>query len=379
MNIRLFSRITLRKILLVTQFAFSMIFIISIILVFRQLNYMINAQMGFDREVVFNISLNGQNFERVKSQYSQIPEVISISGASHYPGIGNIWPVQYRVKKEDEKVDGDYFSVDASYLSTMGIKLIAGRNFPENMNTKPEKFVIVNEKALNRLKLGTPAEAIGKSMILGDSTLVEIIGVVEDYKYAALFLNLRPMALRVNPEKYRWIVLRLDSRNMAATVNKLKTEWKKIDKIHPMEGDFLDAQIRQYYTFFEDVLDTVGFTSLLVVVIASLGLLGMATYSIQTKIKEIAVRKVQGAQPPGIVWFISRSYLWLLLIAAIIAMPIAYLGNNIWFRFMAFHVSFGIGTLISGVIIVMLVSMLTIASQTLRAARTNAAEILKYE
>jgi putative ABC transport system permease protein len=378
-NIRLFSRITLRKILLVTQFTFSMIFIITIILVLRQMNFMMNSKLGFDRDVIYNIHLNGQNFDRVKNEYSQIPEVSGISGVSHIPGTGNIWGVKYRAKKEDEKIDGDYFSVDANYISTMGIKLVAGKNFSTNMNVKNESFVILNEKAVERMKLGSSAEAIGKTIILDDSTNVEVIGVVENYKYAALFLNLRPMSLRVKPEQFNWMALRLNSKNMVATVNKLKEEWKKIDKYHALEGAFLDSQIREFYHFFEDILYIVGFTSLLIIVIASLGLLGMATYSTQTRIKEIAVRKVQGAQAGHIIRLISGNYLWLLLIAALIAMPLAYFANNIWFQFMAFHVYFGIGTLLFGALIVIIIGLITIASQTVKAARTNAADILKYE
>lgn len=378
-NIRLFSRITLRKILLITQFTFSMIFIITIILVLRQMSFMMNSKLGFDKEVIYNIRLNGQNFDQLRNEFSRIPEVTNISGASHIPGTGNVWGVQYRAKKEDEKIEGDYFSVDANYISTMGIKLIAGRNFIPGMNTKNERFVILNEKAIEKLKLGTAADAIGKTIILNDSINVEIRGVVENYKYAALFLNLRPMSLRIIPEQYNWLVLRLNSKNMVATVNKLKEEWKILDKYHSMDGSFLDSQIREFYHFFEDILYIIGFSSFLIIVIASLGMLGMATYSTQTRIKEIAIRKVLGAKAGHIVRLISGNYLWLLIISALIAMPVAYFGNNIWFQFMAFHVNFGIGTLLIGAFIVIIIGLLTIASQTVKAARTNAAEIMKYE
>jgi putative ABC transport system permease protein len=175
------------------------------------------------------------------------------------------------------------------------------------------------------------------------------------------------------------MVLRLNSKDMFTSVGKLKSEWKQIDRFHDMEGNFLDKQIREFYSFFSDILYIVGFASLLVIVIASLGLLGMATYSTQTRIKEIAVRKAHGAQSSHIMILIASGYLLLLLIAGVIAAPLAYLGNNLWFTYMSHHVSFGIGNLLAGILAVIFIGLITIASQTLRAARTNASRILKYE
>ena len=378
-NIRFFSRLTLRKILLVTQFVFSMVFIISILLVFRQMNFMINVDLGFDAEVVYNIDLMGKDFNRVKNEYSQIPEVVNISAASHVPAEGNVWGVDIRLKIEDEKFHGNYFSVDENYIETMGLELVAGENFPENMSTENEKFVIANELTVEQFQLGTVQEAVGTTLILDDSTLVEIIGVVKNYQYAAVFLNLKPMLLRYIPDRHHNAILRLNSPDMTATVNKLKRIWKKIDPNHDLNGDFLNDRIRYYYTFFEDIMYTVGFAALLAIIIAGFGLLGMATYSTQTRKKEIGVRKVCGAQAKNIVFLVSKSYLWLMLIASVIGGIIAYLANNLWLQYMSKRVNFGIGTILVGVLIVVITGLLTISSQTLRAAQTKPAETLKYE
>jgi putative ABC transport system permease protein len=379
LNIKLFSRITLRKVLLITQFTFSMIFIITILLLFRQMNYMVNAKMGFDREQVFMLRLQRQDISRIKDVYSRLPEISYISGTSHIPGEGNIWGTQIRVNKEDEKIEGHYFSVDENYIPAMGLTLLAGQNFPANMNTEREKFVIVNEYTTHQFNLGTPSEAIGKYLILDDSTLVQIIGVVKDYKYVALFINQKSLILRINPKKYNLAVFRISSPDLKRTVEKIRNEWKIIDPVHEMEGDFLDDSIKEYYSFFSDILYTVGYASLLVIIISCLGLLGMATFSTQTRIKEIAIRKAYGAMPANILSLISRSYILLLIIAAIIAAPLAYLLNNMWFQYMADHVSFGAGTLLFGILLVVFIGLLTIGSQTIRASKTNPAEMLKYE
>jgi len=378
-NVKFFSRITLRKVLLVTQFVFSIVFIISILLIFKQMNFMISSHPGFDSEVVYDINLQGKDFAKVKDEYSQFPEVVNIAASSHIPAEGNVWGVDIRLKIDDDKFNANYFSADENSIETLGLELIAGRNFPENMSGENEKFVIASEMTVDQFQLGTPQEAIGTTLILDDSTLVEIIGVIKDYQYVAVFLTLKPMLLRYIPDRYNHAFLRLDSPNMTATVDKLERTWDKIDPDHEIDGDFLDDRIKFYYSFFEDIMYTVGFATLLAIIIAAFGLLGMATYSTRTRTKEIGIRKVFGAEVNHIVLLISKSYLWLMLIAALIGGIIAYLANNLWLQNLSKSVDFGIGTILAGVFIVVLIGFLTISSQTLKAARTKPATTLKDE
>ena len=343
------------------------------------MNYMINAKMGFDRKYVYNIRLQDNDFDLVKNHYSQIPEIKNISAASHVPGVGHIHDTDIRVNIDDEKQTGHYFSVDENYLDVMGLELIKGNNFPENLSKENESLIIASESFIKRLNLGTPAEAIGKSVIIDDSTLVQIIGVIKDYKYVALFLPERPLFLRYKPSQFRVAALRIDGGTTPSLIVKLKTEWDKLDQNKQFEGEFLDAEIKDYYSFFEDILYAVAFASALAIVIACLGLLGMATYSAQTKIKEIGVRKVYGATNKSIVKLISKTYLKLFIIASVIAAPLAYLINNAWLQYIAHHTSFGFGTIFIGIFTVIVFGMLTITSQTLKAANINPAQSLRYE
>jgi len=378
-NVKFFSRIALRKILLVTQFVFSMVFIISILLIFKQMNFMVHADLGFDAEVVYDIALQGKDFNKVKDEYSQLPEVLEITASSHIPAEGNVWGVDVRKQMEDEKYEVNYFSVDENFIETMGLELVAGRNFPENLSAQNETFVIVSEMALDHFQLGSAQEALGETLILEDSTLVGVIGVIKDFQYLAVFLNMRPLFLRYVPSAYQHAFMRLESPDISATVSKLEKTWVKIDPDHDMDGDFLDGRVKYYYTFFEDIMYTVGFATLLAIIIAGFGLLGMATYSTRTRQKEIGIRKVFGAEANHIVLLVSRSYLWLMGIAAVIGGIIAYLVNNLWLQNLAKSVDFGIGTILAGVFIVIFVGLLTISSQTLRAAHTRPAITLKDE
>ena len=377
-NIKLLKRVTFRKILLVAQYTFSIIFIISIILLYRQMSFMLNTELGFDRDVVYNIRLNGQQFSKVRDQFTQFPEVSSVSAGSHIPGIGNYWGTGIKIKPEDESYNAAYFSVDPNYISTMGIKIIAGEDFPKDPAPNTN-LVVINRKAVEYFKFKSLQEAVGQNILIYDTLPVRVIGVVENYKYVALFLPLKPLILRMNPEQYRIAVLRVNTQNREATLAKFKAAWTSVDPYHDLQGSFLEYEIKDFYGMFGDVLYTVGFATLLAVIVACLGLFGMATYSIQTRLKEVGVRKVFGSQSQSVALLIGRTFVVMLVIASLIATPLAYLINSTWLKFLAFHVSFGAGTLLTGTFIVFVIGILTVLSQTLKAANSNPVDILKYE
>jgi putative ABC transport system permease protein len=339
---------------------------------------MLNSDLGFDRDVVYDIKLNGQQFTKVKDQYSQLAEVTSISAESHFPGIGNEWGTGIKARPEDESFHAAYFSVDPYYLSTMGIKIIAGEDFPKDP-VPNASLVVINRKAVDYFKFKSLQDAVGQTILIFDTVPVRVIGVVDDYKYVALFLPLKPLILRMNPEQYRIAVLRINSQDREATLAKFKRIWTSIDPYHDLDGSFLEYEIKDYYGLFGDVLYTVGFATILAIVVACLGLFGMATYSIQTRLKEVGVRKVFGSQSQSVALLIVRTFVIMLIIAAIIGAPLAYLINSTWLKFLAFHVSFGAGTLFAGIIIVFITGILTVLSQTLKAANSNPVDILKYE
>ncbi len=208
-----------------------------------------------------------------------------------------------------------YFSVDPYYLSTMGIKLIAGEDFPKDpaINTN---LVVINRKAVEHFKYKSLQDAVGQDIFIYDTLPVKIIGVVDDYKYTALFMAVKPLILRMNPEQYNLAVLRINTQDREATLAKFKNAWKSIDPYHELDGSFLEYQIKDFYSMFGDVLYTVGFTAILAIVVACLGLFGMATYSIQTRLREIGVRKVFGSQSGSVALHIARTFVIMLSIAA---------------------------------------------------------------
>jgi len=378
-NLRILKRLTFRKTLLVIQYIFTIIFITTIILVYRQMIYMTNAEMGFDRELVYNIRLNGKDYKLVSDMYASLPEVIETAGSSHVPGVGSLRDTEIRKNREDEPINAHYFSITPSYVETMGLEVIAGKDMPEIMETKNELFAIISERAVNTLGFDSPAHAVGKNIIVEDSIILEVRGVVKDYKYCALFLPFRPLVLRVQENEYNIASLRISTVDLHGTIEKFKEKWEEIDPDHEMEGMLLDDEIREYYSYFEDIIFTVGFVTFISILISSLGLLGMASYSIQTRKKEIGIRKVFGSKSNNIVFIIGWSSLKMLVISAIIAIPITYFGNNLWLEQIPLHVSYGAGTIIAGILVVVIIGILSILSQTIKASNTNPAETLKYE
>ena len=194
-----------------------------------------------------------------------------------------------------------------------------------------------------------------------------------------MFAKIGPMALRVIPDSYRYANLLVSSPDMTKTIKKLEKSWEKVDPVHKIQYDFMDHEIKEFYRMFGDILYMVGVTSLLAILIACMGLFGMATYSAETRIKEIGVRKVLGANAWSVVYMISKTYLRMVIVAVVIALPLAYFGNNLWLQNFPYKVSFGAGTILSGALLVLVLSLITIGSQTYRVANHNPAGSLRYE
>ncbi len=378
-ELRIFSRVFLRKMLVVAQFTFSIILLVTIVLLFRQMKYWMNADYGFNKENVLNIRLKGNDRNLLEDELRSLPEIKAISWSSHIPGIGNYWSDEAWVDNKENKTELCHFFTDRNYIDVMGLSLIEGMNFPENFSSKTEQYVIINETAVNTFNFGTPREALGKIITIKDTILVEVIGVIKDYNFFALFGKIKPMALRFNPNKFYVANLLVSTEDISRTMNKLERIWKGIDPVHSMEAKFLDDEIREYYMFFSDILYMIGVTSLLAIIIACLGLIGMATYSAETKVKEIGVRKVFGAKGLSVVYLVSKGYLILILISILVGAPLAYYGNKLWLQNFPYRVSFGFGTLFVCSVFILLVSLLIIGSLSLRAANTNPAKSLRYE
>ncbi|MFC2114839.1 ABC transporter permease [Bacteroidota bacterium] len=378
-GIRIFSRMFLRKFLIVAQFSVSIILFITIVLLYRQLRYYMNTDYGFAKENILNVDLQGNNWDRVAAEFSYIPDVKDIAWSSHLPAMGNMWNDEAWLDDKEEKFDLSYFQVDESYIDVLELNLLAGRNFPENRGTGGEKYIILNETAVESFGFPDIQSSLQQTITIDDSMLLEVIGIVKDYHYFGMFSKIGAMGLRNNPGKFKYAHLSVVSKDIPRTMSRIEKAWDKADPEREFKGQFMDDEIRAYYELFGDILWMVGVASLLAIIIACMGLFGMVTYSTESRIKEIGIRKAMGAKSRAIAFMISKSYIRLIGIALLVALPVSYFGNNLWLQNIAYRVNFGVGTLLSGALFIVVVSFLTILSQTMRAARQDPVKSLRYE
>jgi putative ABC transport system permease protein len=239
--------------------------------------------------------------------------------------------------------------------------------------------VILNETALHIFKFGAPSEAIGQQLFLGDSTPVEIIGVVKDFNFRPLTYEIGPLVLRYRPSAFQYLNVKISESDISGTLSYIDDVWKKFDKTHPLNFQFFEEQVRESYREFRVTMIVLGFVGFLAITVACLGLLGMAIFTAESKIKEIGIRKVFGAGVGDIVLLLSRGFLLLIGLAILLALPISYVLGNAFLEQFAYRIDIGINTLGFGILLILILSLLTICSQTVRAALANPVKSLRNE
>ncbi len=377
-SLKLVKGITIRKALVVIQFTLSLIFIITATIVYQQFKYSMAFDLGFDRENIINIDLKGNDFTKFKNEFSKIPEIQSISFCGFLPGIGRVRTGETKYKDQADSTSLAFIPVDQNFITNLNVPIIAGSSFPEVMPDSSEQYIVVNQEVLKRFSIGSPEEAINEILEVEGQPL-QIIGVMGNFYYDRIDNTQHSFGFRYIPKDLRVANLKVKSSDMEYTLNKMRSSWLAIDEVHEMDYDFFEDDIEEAYVQFIVITKIVGFCAFLAIVLAGLGLFGMAIYTTQSRIKEIGVRKVLGASVAGLVYLLSKGFVLILLLASLIAIPTAYLLNGVWLAEMANRVNVGWMILGSGTIVMFGLGVLTIASQTVKAALANPVKSLKDE
>lgn len=376
---KLFSKIALRKSLLVVQFTLSLVFIIAATIANRQFQYALNYDLGFTTDNVFNVQLEGNDPAETATIFERIPEVQAVSKSAFVLSVGSTWGTQMFSEDKMDSATVYFLSVDHNYLPMMNHKLLAGSNFPAKDKVENEESIILNETALKKFRLGTPEEAVGKIVEFDDKDLM-ISGVVADFNNQTLGAEIRSFAFRHQPQEAGVLNLKLATTDVVATREKIKAAWEEYDQIHDFNASFYEDRIEEAYAMFSVLFKIVGFLAFLTICIATLGLLGMGVYTAETRLKEISIRKVLGATEQSLVKLLSKSFMFLLVIAAAIAIPIAYfLFDSVILADRAQRAPIGLFELTIGVFIIFTIGFFTIGSQTYKAAKANPANTLRNE
>ncbi len=378
-NLKLFSRMGLRKSLLIAQFSFSLIFILSVIVVFNQLQMFLKADHGFSMDKKAIVYLNNTPSQTLKTELLKFSNIESISAASHIPAAGSSYGDGFK-RSLDEKswTDIYYFNVDEDYLKNIEVPMVAGHFYQPEAGEMNKKFIVISEKAVETFHFKTPIDAIGQEVIIQkDSARFQIIGVVKNYNHQMLMEKMQPLALIYKPEDFQLLQVKYTGTYEEAGKT-IEAAWAKVNPNMKLDyKDFYEEVHKLYDIFFGDIVNILGVISVLAILISCLGLLGMATYSTETRIKEISIRKVLGSSNGSLIYLLSKGFVSILLIAIVIAVPAAYFINNLWLEQLAYHVSVDVSTILLGVFALITFGALTIGSQTWRAAYIKPVQNLK--
>ena len=376
---KLLTRMGLRKTLLVTQFTISLIFIMTVIIMYHQLELFLHNDYGFNMKDNIIVRLNNTPAQGLKNELLKYPNIKNVAGSSHIPAAGETHGNEFKKEfSEKEWTDIKTFEVDEDYLKNMEVELIAGKFFDAGNSNK--NFIVVNEAALKVFHYKTPPDALGEEVIFhADSSKKTIIGVVKDYNHGQLFHQIAPLALMYDPGQTRLLQVRYTGSYEDA-VKSIEKAWVTVNPDLKPDYKLMEAEIKLFYnTIFGDLVNILGFVASLAVLISCLGLLGMATYTIETRMKEISIRKVLGSTDRALVFLLSKSFLYLIGVAIAIGVPLAWLINNFWLTLIAYRTSFSPWVVVTGIGFLLFCSLLTIGSQTIRAVFTNPVDNLKNE
>jgi len=389
--------LSLRRSLVVFQFTLSIIMIVATIVVYRQMQYVNTKDMGFAKDHLVVVDINSgkvrRNAEAIKTEFAKLGQVSAVSVTSRVPGE---WKSIPRVKVRNEKIktkegsDMYFLGVDNNFLQTYQVKLLNGRNFMAG-NVADSAAVLINETAAKELGITEASEQLveipaadfdGAVSPLDEVYKVRVVGIVKDFNFQSLRDAIAPMVLgfQKNPvQSIDYFTGRVTNNNVAGTLDKMDAILHKFDNSHLFEYHFLDKQWDLFYR--EDAIRQTIFLvfSVITILIACLGLFGLATYAAEQRFKEIGIRKVLGASVGGIVMMLSKDFLKLVLIAACVAFPVAWWASNTWLQGFAYKVDVSWWIFLLSGTMAAAIALFTISCQAIKAAIANPVKSLRAE
>lgn len=366
------NKITWRKSLIVIQYTLSLAFLIVLLVNYEQMQFQVESDYGFSREDIIHVKPGDVNRNVLMTKIKSIPEVETISASSN-PIF--TWGNFCSIASGNDSVNIEYYSVDDAYLTVYGLTLVAGENLTPD---EQEQYILLNEKAVEVLKMGSPTEALGQSLIVNDTLSLQVRGVMKDFNAHPFKFPIMPLALRYKPDEFNVLNVKTYPSTLPQALKRISKAWDQL------EPDFLLS-----YTVFADSfnerqghkqdLKMMGSVSIVSIIISCLGLLGVVMYNTETRMKEIGIRKAMGALSYEIVTLISWNFLKLLFISACLAIPLGYWFGGLMLQQFAYRIELGAGIGFLGFAVMMTISLVTIGSQTIRAGLRNPVEILRYE
>ena len=375
-----------RKALVVVQFTISIALIVSVSAAYFQLQYIQNKDLGYNKEYLISVDVQGatDKIELLKSAFSQHPSVTHVAAAYKTIGDGNNTTTFRREGTgEDNMKTLAYLEVDPEFVSTMGMTILAGRNFSSERptdiygNADETYRIILNESGIRAFGWATPEEAVGQRITQGGKP-TEIIGVVKDFHFATFHQSIDPISLWWDPPSLQTIVVRLKPEALSTSLADLQTSWSSVLPDLPFTYVFVDEHLNGLYRGDQRIGKLFAVFAILALVIACLGLFGLTSFTTQQRRKEIGVRKVLGASVQSIVTLLSKDVIQLIGIAFVFSAPIAYIVINNWLNTFAYRIHLSIWVFLVAGMVALSIALLTVGYQSVRAAQADPVQSLLH-
>lgn len=377
-----FADIVFRKGLVVFQFSIAVMLIIGTTLILQQLDFIQNKNIGMNKEQMLAIELQPKEARKADVILKELSKNSKVLGATlnsfTFKGISNITLLPEGAA-ENELTASYVISVDENFLKTFGINLVAGRDFSKEFPTDVNEAFIINESAVKAWGWKTPKEAIGKKIEWAFDKKGKVVGVVKDFNFASMHNNVEPIVIHIFPQWFRYITLKLNTSDLTSTMKDLESTWKSIGTENPFKYAFVEDDFNTLYRSEQNMRSVLSVFTFLSVMVACLGLFGLAAFSIKQRFKEIGIRKVLGASVSGIVQLLSKDFLKLVLISILIAGPVAWYAMHKWLEDFAYKIDISWWVFLAAGILAALIAFATVSIQAFKAAVSNPVKSIRTE
>jgi ABC-type antimicrobial peptide transport system permease subunit len=371
----------LKQIMVIIQFITSIVLLVGSYAVFNQVKFLQTKDLGYTADNIIYLPINNnirKHFDSFKNDLAGHSNISSLTSTSSFPSKGyvfsnNLWDWSGKDPNYDLLVHNEF--VDYNYFKTFEIELKEGRSFSVNFPSDTNA-VILNEKAVELMGLNDP---VGKTILYDGESIFTIIGISKNYNFRSLHSEIGPLVLFLNPVDNNYLWLKVNSQDFESTISFIEQKWKSYNPENAFWYNFLDQQIKRLYENEKTVGIVLSGFSLLAIILLCLGIFGLIGYSVTQRYKEISIRKIFGAETSTIIWLFTKEYAKLMLIATAIGIPVINYLLQEWLRSFPYRIEIRIFVFLLPVLILFIISMSIIYSQSLRATRINAAETLRNE
>lgn len=376
------SELWVRKGLVVFQFTVSVVFIASVLVVYRQIDYIQSKNPGYDKENIIYFEMEGNaaaKSDAFLARLKSLPGIVNASSIQQkiilpafLPGTGG--GVRWEGKNTDDKVRFYRMPVNYDLIETIGIQMAAGRSFSRAFGTEANS-IIVNEAAVKAMEIADP---VGKTIMIG-GTEQRIVGVAKNFHFNSLHEAIRPFILYISPAETMLVMAKIAAGQEAQTIGRIRDFYKRFNPGYSFDYRFLDNDYEAQYASEKLVGELAKYFAVLAIIISCLGLFGLAAFTAERRKKEIGVRKVLGASAGSVAKLLSKDFVVLVLIAILLAFPVAWWLMHQWLQSFAYHIALEAGMFAGAAALMILITLITISFQSVRAALMNPVKSLKSE